>query len=151
MADSQSLRGGAPTHSPVLANVDNETMFGTGSIQSPLRAEAQDIPPTTEHVAAASSSAALDPDVDISFVRYAAVVPEGGIIVGVTLPNGSVDGQRHVVVFAARNLVTWTLTASFQQITYPIGEQGAAVFVWDSTLGLLGSWRIASVYNGVVS
>lgn len=147
MTESRALAGGRRTPSPVLTNVDNLTMFGTGSIQSPLRAEGGGGGnPTTEHISTTLAGGALDPDVDVSFVSILAS-PEPPQAIEMTLAAGTTDGQRKLAVFQLRTNVTWQLTASGQTIEITADEGGAAELVWDSTAA---AWKIVSIQNGTV-
>lgn len=113
MAEIKKLRGGAPVNSLILVNVDNETIAGSGSLRHPLHTVGGGGAITTEHLSITGTSGTLAVAKELSFVDYTGVIPEGPLIVSMTLPDGTVDGQQKQVAFAwdATN-VTWRLMAT---------------------------------------
>lgn len=147
MSDYQSRRGGLQTPARVFVNVDNDTMFGNGTIETPLRAaDAAPTPPTVQQLDVSGLTGAVDGTSDVTFVTFSGSSPAS---VTLTLADGTVDGFRKRVAIAAADGLDWALVptslASFIGIAYG-ASGGTAMFVWSADAG---TWYIEDQRSGL--
>lgn len=147
----QVLRGGAPVPSKILVNVDNETVFGDGSIENPLRAPGAGGTPTVQNLSVQLAGGALNPAADVAFVTFDSGGGGGPATVNLTLADGTVDGQQITISAAAADAIEWNIVpASFvsgTDVAIAAGQSGRVTLVWNDTLG---GWQLAATYNATL-
>lgn len=151
MPDVKVTDNGPPVPSTILVNVDNETVFGDGSLEHPLRASGAAPAPTVENLTLNLGPYAVDATSDVTFVTYGGPVPEfPPATIVVTLPDGTVDGFQKVVVFnPTGGIISYQLTpTNFANGTSIDYDEGTATFVWST---VAGAWYLLGNFLGSVN
>lgn len=144
MPDVVILPGGAPVKNTILVTVDEETMFGDGSPENPLRSESAG-EGSVLHVSSAELAISLDGVTTKTFVTYTGEV--GPEPVAVVVADGEFDGVSKRIVLEQRDGVTWVIQGSGIPTEETTGS-GSAVIVWDAQGGG-GQWYyVGLITNG---
>lgn len=144
MPDVQ-LKDAPPVPSTLLVNVDNETVFGDGSLEHPLRCTGGG---TVQSVSVTGAAVSVNGSSSVSFVHPSA---SGPLSVVVTLDDATIDGFQKTVTLGAADAYDYTLQPtnflSGSNVTFP-ATGGAALLVWSETDG---GWYLVSTEGGTLN